>query len=276
MSRENSLCGQLDEKLICNNLSLRELDLIEQLQVLETTSSTNDRLMEMRPQKQGRFSICVANQQTSGRGRSGKPWQSPPDANIYLSVGVSLNVAVLKRLNGLSLSCGVVLARLLESWGVSVGLKWPNDILVNDKKIAGILVETRLQSKQLYVVVGVGVNVKMSEQAASNIDQPWIDLDSVLAGPYQSLERNDIVSQIMKSLILCLQQFSESGFEAFAADWKRYDMLTGRDVIIKSETEELSATVLGFNSDYSLRVKANQQEKTFYAADIKLKIAEKC
>jgi len=291
MIKNIGLFEPLNEALIRRYLNDEILDCLDKLQVYDQVASTNDEVLNDRPQKRGQFNVCIANQQTAGRGRNGKVWQSPPDANIYISIGVALDSNLVKKLNGVSLACGVALSRLLESLDVKVGLKWPNDILVENKKLAGILVETRIQSDQIYIVVGVGLNVKMPEQYANDIDQPqidqkwidqpcidqpWIDLSQLLTDNASLQNRNQLAAALIMSLIRCLKQFTASGFDSFVNDWQRFDILTGRKVIIKSDSGEVDAKVLGFNRDYSLRAEVNQQEKIFYAADIKLRIVDKC
>jgi len=276
MIKNRQLCEPLNAALIRHYLDNATLNYLNELQVLDRVASTNDEVFNHRPQKVGQFNVCIANQQTAGRGRNGKVWQSPPDANIYISIGVVLNISLLKKLSGISLAGGVALSRLFESMGVNAQIKWPNDILVEDKKLAGILVETRTQSDQIYVVVGVGVNIKMPEQAANEIEQPWIDLSQLLTDHKLLQNRNKLAAELIANLMNCVQKFSASGLDSFLDDWQRFDMLTGRNVMIKSELGEVSAKVLGFNGDYSLMAEVNQQKKTFYAADIKLKIIEKC
>jgi len=227
--------------------------------------------MECLPHESSQFIACVANMQTGGKGRNGKSWQSPSNANIYLSIGQCFEASFLSDISGLSLACGVEVARLLESMGLKVGIKWPNDILFDEKKLAGILVETRIQAKQVTVVVGIGLNIKMPAEDAKKIDQPWVDLSTAFAGQNLKLDRNHLTAQLMNALITCLLEYNKSGFQLYENDWKRFDLLTGRDVIIKTDKEELSAKVLGFNEDFALRAEINNEEEIFYAADIKLK-----
>jgi len=264
----------LNKQIIIHNLPAAITEVLEQLRVLDVTSSTNDQLMSRQPDKSGQFIACIANQQTAGRGRNGNAWHSPANANIYMSIGVVLDVQEMSGLSGLSLACGVALARLFDSMGINVGLKWPNDILSDDKKLAGILVETRVKTQQVFVVVGVGVNVAMPEQANDIIDQPWIDLASLMGGQRMP-DRNEVAAQLLASLIECLQLYIKEGFKPFAIDWKKYDVLSGRNVMIKTDEAEFSAKVLGINNDHGLKVQINKEEKVFYAADIKLKVSGK-
>jgi len=270
---ENSL---LDKLLIEADLSEPAAQLLTELRVLEVTDSTNNWVMNCLRQGGEEFIACIANQQTAGRGRNGKVWQSPSNANIYMSLGTVFDVSRLSQMGGLSLACGVMVARLLHSMGVSAQLKWPNDILVDDKKLAGILVETRIKAKQVLVVVGIGLNVKMPAHKAPRIDQSWIDLQTLLAANEINLNRNIIAAQLLNTLITGLLQYQKNGFDSFADDWKKFDMLRGRSVIIKTHEDEFDAEVLGVDASFALRVKTNNKETIFHAADIKLKLNPIC
>ena len=255
---------------------------ITQLQVLDTVSSTNDEVMGALRQGGEGYIGCVTNRQTEGRGRNGKTWESPADSNIYMSIGCHFDVSKLDELAALSLACGVAVARLLYRTGVNVDLKWPNDILFNEKKLAGLLVETRISSSKVYVVVGLGLNIDMPESVSKKIDQPWIDLLTALSekGRNQAngrvaldlTSRNELIAKLFNVLVECLLEYNKTGFTSFEKDWKKMDLLTGRDVLIKADNEEVEARVLGYGDDCSLRVDINGEEKTYYAADIKLKI----
>lgn len=282
MIKNNNENNNLVEARIREALNNNVVCSLSELQVLETTTSTNDQVMAALRSAQASYVVCVANQQTRGRGRNGNVWQSPPGSNIYLSVGGNFETTLLNNISGLSLACGVVVARLLNSVGLNVGLKWPNDILLDDKKLAGILVETRIKAKQVSVVVGLGLNINMPPSAAQNIDQPWIDLSSALekniehknsAGAESSnIERNYWLSLLINGFVDCLQQYKKSGFSSFKDDWKKYEMLTGREVIIKTSEKQLDGRVLGYGETHALRVKINNAEEVFHAADIKLKL----
>ncbi len=261
----------IKERITCQ-LSKSLISVLDKLQVHDVTSSTNDLLMTCMPDKAGQFVVSIANQQTAGRGRNGSVWQSPPDENIYMSVGVMMGITHLNELGGLSLACGVALARMFDSMGINVGLKWPNDILFEDKKLAGILVETRVKTSQVYVIVGVGVNINMSKSIAGElIDQPWADVGMTL-NDSGIMDRNQIAAQMMESLISCLKEYMQTSFASFNNDWHKYEILSGRNVIVKKDGDELNGTVMGINSDYSLKVRVNNKEQSFYAADIKLKM----
>lgn len=282
MTEKFKLDNKLDKDGVYSYLSEQTISTITQLQVLESVASTNDEVMGSLQKGLDGFIGCVTDQQTKGRGRNGKVWQSPANSNIYMSIGCVFDVSLVGKAGGLSLACGVAVARLLHKAGVKVDLKWPNDILLKDKKLAGLLVETRISSSKMYVVVGLGLNVNMPETASKKIDQPWVDLLTALSekgsNENEALKslglngRNELVAKLFNVLVECLQEYKKTGFESFEKDWNKLDLLTGRNVLIKADDEEVEAKVLGYGSDHSLRVDINNEEKTYYAADIKLKI----
>ncbi len=272
MVGEQEVLSSLSAQVIDDELRSLGQNASLDLCVMESTSSTNDQVMLSLNKRDALFCVCVADQQTAGKGRNGTAWVSPPNANIYMSIGTRLDVDLLAGLGGLSLACGVVIAKCLSELGVDVGIKWPNDILFEQKKLAGILVETKVKAQKLYVVVGLGLNVKMPELGAKEIDQPWVDLQSIFKKKNIKLDRNWLVGNLLNEIVECIQRFVVSGFGAYVEDWKKFDVLTGRKVLVKTDVGECEALVLGVADDCALRVSIDNQEKSFYAADIKLKI----
>lgn len=173
----------------------------------------------------GDYSVCLAEQQSAGRGRRGRAWQSPPLCNVYMSV--------LKRfergmgsLSGLSLAVGVAVAQALETLGVQgLGLKWPNDVLAPAGKLAGILVE--LGGEFLgpcHAVIGVGVNLYLPPAVRAAIDQPVADLAG-LCTPLPS--RNAVVAALLRELVEALDLFAQQGFAPLREAFGQRDLLQG-------------------------------------------------
>lgn len=172
------------------------------------------------------LAVCLAEQQTAGRGRRGRAWLSPPACNVYLSLLVRFDRG-MGGLSGLSLAVGVAVAQALDACGArGIGLKWPNDVHADGRKLAGILVE--LGGEYLgpcYAVVGIGINLRLPDAARAAIDQPATDLASVAATPPA---RNRVVAAVLDALVTRLDAFRRDGFTAFRDDYARYDVL--RDV----------------------------------------------
>lgn len=245
---------------------------LSELIVLETTPSTNDFLMAYQKNLHDCCVVCVSHRQTSGKGRSGRVWQSPAGASVSLSMGRYFSSDVLHRVTQLSLFCGVALAEWLQSKGLSAQLKWPNDLLIGGNKLAGILIETRLKADQLYVVIGLGLNVKIDDAAMRHVDQPWTDLSRCLVEEKVYADRNQLVAELIEVLMRSCDLFAENNNVWFKEKWQQYDILSGRDVEVFSEAGVRPATVLGLADDCALLIDVAGQVQSVYAADVKLKI----
>ncbi len=212
-----------------SDLLERELP-INDLHLLQSVDSTNSYLMgddiSVPPEK---YLVCVAERQTAGRGRRGRVWHSPYAKNIYVSMAFNLPGGV-EVLEGLSLALGVAIANCLSERGVAdVGLKWPNDIWVNNKKLAGILVELKGEAEVGWrVVAGVGVNVLMSNDGG-DIDQPWTSISSLIG---DSFSRNQWSVFLIEALIASIERYRRGGLQVLLGDWRRYDVLYKQAVVI--------------------------------------------
>ena len=250
------------------------------MHVLESVDSTNEYLLN-RSLSTG-FSVCVSDQQTAGRGRNGRPWQSPAAASIYLSVSCALLPGLMPQLSRLPLYCGAALAEWLTAQGVAAQLKWPNDILCDNRKLAGLLIETRLSGQQGIMVMGLGLNVDMPLEAMYQVDRPWTDLKQCLLqgglqlksrGPdCNQLNRNWLVAQLTKVLLRAYGYWREQKDDWFQAAWQQYDILQGQSVQIISGQNEYSARVCGLADDGALLLQVGAEVRQVYAADVKLKV----
>jgi len=280
--------NKLNQQKIYSSLSAKIQQSVANIHVFESLSSTNDYVMQLPETSTDEFVACVANQQLAGKGRNGRQWLSPADANVYLSVGCHFDASTTSQLSGLSLICGVAVCRKLETLGLMPEIKWPNDILINSKKLAGILIETRVKANHVYVVIGMGLNVKMPAIAAGKIDQPWIDLHQALCVPNntmhsrvpdsliadEEINRNELTAMLLEAIVNACMEYRRSGFESFSNDWQRFDVLTGQEVVVKMESGEHKVKVLGLDTNFALRVLMGNKEMLLYAADIKLKLNE--
>ncbi|ORU89837.1 MAG: bifunctional biotin--[acetyl-CoA-carboxylase] synthetase/biotin operon repressor [Cycloclasticus sp. symbiont of Poecilosclerida sp. M] len=217
------------------SLSSRSREVLSQLELLTSTDSTNHYLTQKNAQQRlASGSVCVAENQTAGRGRLGRTWVSPYGQNIYISFLWNFK-AGLSGLSGLSLACGVAVCNALKSNGLTEhGLKWPNDILWERKKIGGILVEVQGESQgDSTAVIGIGVNYKMSTEASGDIDQPWVDLNRALNGKVPS--RNKVVGDLINEILPVLAVYEDTGLPPYVESWNKYDCHKNKKVnIIKA------------------------------------------
>ncbi len=236
------------------------------LDVLLSCSSTNDYLARLSKDfDRSVYDICLAEHQAAGRGRRGRNWISPFAKNIILSVSFVLGGGV-EALSGLSLVIGLAIAKALEDLGVkNVGMKWPNDVLVADKKIAGILLELNGEATTNWrVVCGVGLNVHMLEHEALEINQDWCSLDENI-----TCKRDDVAAQIITCLLESLDLFKSKGFSCFLENWKQYDILAGKKVSILPAG--IQGVAKGINSNGALLVDSQGKMHEINAGEVSVR-----
>ena len=206
------------------------------LHVFEKIDSTNAWLLE-NVDSGSRFSnVCVANEQAAGSGRSGRSWFSPASKNIYFSYGVALETAV-QDFSALSLVIGLIVLRVLKKLGVNgLALKWPNDILRDNKKLAGILIAVKTIYRQRYLVIGIGINVSMQGEAIGLQGVGWNDLSDT---GIRVEDREKIIAMILAESQKCVPLFFEQGFTLYRSEWNDADAWKGEHVQILDQGKEL-------------------------------------
>lgn len=215
--------------------------------------------------------VCAAEWQSSGRGRRGRRWVSPYGTNVYLSLAMQLSKSIL-RYGGLSLAAAVAVLQAIRDCGIDdLGVKWPNDIFYQGRKIAGILLDLSGESSgPFYVVLGIGVNLKIPDRAGREIDQPWADLSQ--SGV--KLDRNYLAGKILEAVVLAVDGFSEKGLEAFIHEWERFDLLSGRVVEMHLEGKSMITGVArGIDADGALLVERNGVTSRFHAGEVSVRAA---
>ena len=241
---------------------------IAALDIAWSLDSTNSELLR-RQTPSGGAAVLLAERQTGGRGRRGKTWASPLAAHLYLSVSRQFSGG-LARLGGLSLAAGVAVAEALHEGGhAGVRLKWPNDLLVEDRKLGGLLVEGAGEhAGPVRAVIGLGINVRMPAASATSIDQPWIDLSALQA---ETPSRNRTVAQLVTHLIPALDQFDLEGLAPFLPRYARFDALAGRPVSVHLGEILHSGIALGIAADGALRVSIQGEERLFHAGEVSVR-----
>jgi len=216
--------------------------------------------------------VCLAEIQQAGRGRRGRTWVSPFAANLYLSL-LWRSSAGVAALGGLSLVAGIAVLRCLQSQGVnSAALKWPNDLLVEGAKLAGVLIDVVGESTgPCAVIIGIGLNVEMPRQAAANIDQPWIDLCTLVGA--DRLSRNHLAATLLDHLLPAITQFEAEGMQAFMEEWQRHDVAHGRQVNLHLNNEVISGTACGIDAGGALLVETAAGRRRFTTGEVSLRVA---
>ncbi len=244
------------------------------LEVAWSLDSTNSELLRRGAPDTG-VHVLLAERQTGGRGRRGRPWASPLAANLYLSVARRFD-AGLARLGGLSLVAGIAVVHALHALGLGqVRLKWPNDLVVEQggglRKLGGILVEGGGEyAGPARAVIGIGLNVRMPPSTGAGIDQPWIDLQALDC----AVSRDGLAAAVLAGLLPALERFDGEGLAPFLPAWAACDALAGRPVRLVAGNAEYRGTALGLATDGALRVRTDEGERAFHAGEVSLRAEE--
>lgn len=241
------------------------------IELERVVTSTNDVLKErLQNQQQLPNGLSVlAECQTEGRGRRGKRWLSPFGSNLYISLYWRLEQGMTAAM-GLSLALGTAVAQVLAEIGINdVELKWPNDILVGGKKIAGILVELEGQALGVaHVIIGIGVNLAMPNQVSQEIDQPWTDIRNEIG---DSFDRNKLAAQLIAKCRQYLDEYETAGLRHFMERWERFDRLKGKPVKIIMSHKEVFGIAEGIDDTGAILVNQNGVTEKFHAGEVSLR-----
>ncbi|HHW4668903.1 MAG TPA: bifunctional biotin--[acetyl-CoA-carboxylase] ligase/biotin operon repressor BirA [Xylella fastidiosa subsp. multiplex] len=234
------------------------------LDVAWTLESTNTSLLA-RPALADGVEVLLAESQTGGRGQRGRSWISPLAANIYLSLSRVFSRGAAQVM-GLSVAVGVAIAEALIAAGFShVRLKWPNDLVDNGRKLGGVLVERQGVAR---AVIGLGLNVRMPTNFAEQIDQPWVDLET-LAG--STVERNALVALLLSALLPALHLFQLEGLAPFLPRYTKLDCLVGCAVWIEEANLKYVGIARGLAADGALLVEINGVLRPFHTGQVSVR-----
>jgi len=214
--------------------------------------------------------LVLAEQQTAGRGRRGRKWVSPFAQNVYYSLVLRIEGG-LRQLEGLSLVVGLAVMQALRESGVQgAALKWPNDVLVGQKKIAGILLELVGDPADIcHVVLGIGINVNMQKAAA--VDQQWTSVQLETGFP---VDRNLLVAQLGLQLQNYLERHTASGFAALQEEWEQNHLWQGRAVSLIAGVNRIDGVVLGVDRQGALRLNVDGVEKIYSGGELSLRLRD--
>lgn len=216
--------------------------------------------------------LLVASMQTAGRGRAGRAWHSAPEATLTFSLAWRFG-RPLQTLTGLPLAVGVALAETLASFDVEARLKWPNDVLKDGGKLAGILIETAAvgsaRSGGIWAVVGIGLNLAMPARLAAQIGRPGAAMATL------PIDRNRLMAALLNGLSAMLAEFDGAGFAAFAARWNRLHAYAGRQVVILDGGQALHQGIAaGVDDSGRLLLDTAKGRIAIVAGDVSLRAVE--
>lgn len=263
----------LNEQEIYRYLTSDSRNAITRIEIVNELASTNQWMTDLGQSGSIHGVLCAAEKQTQGKGRRGRSWQASPYRNITMSLGWQFP-QWHPSLPTLGLISGLCVLKALRDSGVNgLKLKWPNDLTYEDKKVAGLLIDVSGEAhSECQVIIGVGINVSLDSPDAQEIDQPWIDLESII--PHE-IDRNRLIASCLVHLVSALRAFPERGFAAYKKEWKECDALSGRNVTITfANDDSFTGCVEGVDQFGCLQVKAmNGQVEAFNQGDISVRMS---
>lgn len=239
----------LSQTEIEKQLSTPARELIKEFEIHDCITSTNRYLFEKANLNDLNGLVCFSEYQTAGKGRRGREWVSPFGSNIYLSILWRFQNGPAS-ISGLSLAIGVIIIRALNECGIDgVGLKWPNDIYWQGKKLAGILIEISGESSgPCHAVVGLGLNFYIPKQQGQLITQDWVDLNHIITDKATNI-RNQLAAVLLNHLMPTLANFEKQTLNEYLDEWRKYDCMQGKKVDIFMGKNVFSGTVEGIDDD---------------------------
>ena len=265
----------LNKHVIESQLSQDTINALSNIELFYDIDSTNHYLNSKSLEGAQSGYVVLAEQQTKGQGRRGRKWVSPFGSNLYLSLLWRFQLSPVQ-LGCLSLFIAVAIVRVLHNLGIKeVGVKWPNDIYYQDKKLGGILLEMRAEANgPSNVVIGIGLNLNMPitketgrEDMLHEIEQPWFDLKSIMK---KDIDRNQIAALVINSLFTVLNDIPEKQIELLN-EWQEMDILKGKIVDVHLTDKVITATAMGINESGALKVLHNKKEIICHSADLSIR-----
>ena len=261
----------LEESRIKSRLTRSVASKISSLEIHDEIESTNSYLMTAASTGLPSGAVCIADSQTAGRGRLGRKWVSPAGNNIYLSLMWRFDQGPMA-ISGLSLAMGVAVIRALKKLGlVRIGLKWPNDILWQNRKLGGILVEVGGNAGgPCAAVLGLGLNTYLSNKEGSSINQAWIDLARIMDSGQPS--RNELIALLLNELVPITISFEKSGLAPYLDEWRESDSFFGRRVVLSLGATKIYGIARGINAQGMINLEADDGKiKSFASGEVTLR-----
>ncbi|HEC14042.1 MAG TPA: bifunctional biotin--[acetyl-CoA-carboxylase] ligase/biotin operon repressor BirA [Acidiferrobacteraceae bacterium] len=235
----------LDRDIIVAALAQDIPDFGDRLRLLPEVDSTNRYLLKHINSADKKGAVCLAEVQVQGRGRHGRQWQTTPYRNVIFSMAWHFE-AGMGQVAGLSLAAGAAIGQMLVNQGFQgIGLKWPNDLVWQDRKLGGMLIDVHGEvNGPCWVVLGLGLNIDIGGVAAHKIDRPWAMLSEMKD---QRIDRNALVASLIGALWKMFGVFEREGLGHFQRVWERFHAYSGKPVVVYTQNGKLEGIAIGID-----------------------------
>lgn len=265
----------LDANRITGLLSPTVRNSVSSVETAWTVDSTNSVLLVRQNPPFGACEILLAEYQTAGRGRRGRPWVAPPGGSICLSLSWAFR-EVPPDLGALGLVIGVCALRALRDSGLEdARLKWPNDIVADGKKLGGILIELRAGSSgPACPVIGIGLNVALGANVLKALEETGVAATDLASAGLNQHSRNAIAAAVVTEVVRGLLVFEQEGLRAFAEEWRTADALHGRQIDVHTLEGVARGVARGIDLYGALVVETPQGIRRFISGEVTVRAVE--
>lgn len=255
----------MDKQKLTKLFSPDAVSRLSEVEIYQNIDSTNsEALRRLKGGQVGGF-LIAARSQSAGRGRRGRNWVSQLDAGLYMSLVLPFAETV-ENLQALSLVAAIAVHDGIgSSYPAPLQLKWPNDILAGNRKLAGILLERSKTETGSAIVFGIGVNIKLPASAQKEIDRPHTDMSSIAD---REIEFEVLCASVVNHLIRCVDRFCQVGFAEFKDSWNIRDRYIGEDIVIEMGNEQRFGKSHGVNDDGCLVMQSPEGIKVISNGEI--------
>lgn len=249
---------------------------LKAISVFENIDSTNEWCLQQCRENKALPFACIADVQNKGKGRRGRHWVSAKGTSVTMSFATAFELES-DQLGMLSMAIGMAVVDVLRSLSIkNAMLKWPNDVIVDHQKIAGILIETVHANNRLNVVVGVGVNYDMSSCKTDSIKTSWTDILQCLGHELEG-GRNRLAGNLLKECLNMCEQYPRN-FDSLSVEFdSRYNAYINEPVKVVTDNGAcVEGVCVGTTKQGELRVLVEEKEQVFNSAEISLRMAIEC
>lgn len=243
----------------------------DNLLYMEETDSTNEECKRQAVKGCKSGLLCVCNAQSAGKGRLGRRWQAEKNAGVYMSMLFRPDIMPYETPQ-LTLVAGIAVKRVLNKIsGVKAEIKWPNDVIINGRKITGILTEMSAEMEKVnYIVTGIGINVNNSDFPDEIRDKAT----SLYIETGRKFKRSDIIVSLAEEFTDCYNKFINEGFSAFIKEYNESCANVGREVKTVGGKEEITGIAKGVNSKGELVIQSGDKEETVLSGEVSLRLSD--
>lgn len=231
-----------------NNLGI---ELIKKILVFDDLNSTNNKAKQLAIEGEDEGTIVISRIQKRGKGRFNREWESP-EGGMYLSIILKPDILPEKS-TLLSLISAIAISRTVSSLGLSPEIKWPNDVRINKKKIAGILIESEVcQEKIKYVVVGIGINLNIHTQ---NLSENIKKLSTSILDEIDTLvDYSDFLKNLLNNFDKYYKMFLDEKYDEIIREWKNHSDTINQKIVLDTNTKQLKGKIVDINEFGFLKV----------------------